>query len=257
MNFLKHSYYLAIRDLRSLARQPWYIALTIIQPILSLTLYGQVFQRVAELPGFRGASYMNFLTPGIIILTAFVAGGWHGMAILREMERGTLDRFLVCPVSRSAIFFGRIASMNLVISIQALILLVISFSMGGRFSGGLTGMAILMLNALLLSTTTSLLSNGVALIVRKEESLICVSNFLLFPAAFLSSIFMSENLMPGWIRTLFRFNPVNWGVESGRAALNGRTERSLVLGCIAGLLLVLALSAGFASYAFSVYRRSP
>src|ERR1700746_3843132 len=110
--FLKHSYFLALRDLHSLLRQPWYVALTVIQPILTLLLYGQVFARVAELPGLKTDSYLSYLTPGMVILTAFFAGGWHGMAMLREMERGTLDRFLTCPVSRRAIFFGRIAGLN-------------------------------------------------------------------------------------------------------------------------------------------------
>lgn len=254
--FLKHSYFLAVRDLHSLLRQPWYVALTVIQPILSLLLYGQVFERVAELPGLRTDSYLNYLTPGMVILTAFFAGGWHGMAILREMERGTLDRFLACPVSRQAIFFGRIAGLNMVVLFQSVLILFASFVMGGSFSGGVGGIAVLLSSTLLLSTTTSLLSNGIALLIGREESLVCASNFLLFPMVFLSSIFVSAALMPQWIRRFSSLNPVNWGVEASREALNGHLDVGFLFHRIAGLLVALLLCMSFTGYAFSRYRRN-
>jgi ABC-2 type transport system permease protein len=57
MTLITHSYYMAIRQLRALIRQPWYVAFTLVQPIIWLVLYGQLFERVVELPGFNASSY--------------------------------------------------------------------------------------------------------------------------------------------------------------------------------------------------------
>lgn len=62
-------------------------------------------------------------------------------------------------------------------------------------------------------------SNGLALLARREETLIALMQFLMLPLSFLSVTFMQEDLMPGWMRTAAGFNPVNWAVEAGRAAL--------------------------------------
>jgi ABC-2 type transport system permease protein len=61
------------------------------------------------------------------------------------------------------------------------------------------------------------LSNAMALLIRRTESVIGASNFILLPMTFLSLVFMEPQLMPGWIRTVSRFNPVAWSVEAARA----------------------------------------
>jgi len=256
VTFLRQSFFLAIRDIRALLRQPWFVALTVFQPILSLTLYGQVFQKVADLPGAGQLSYIAYIAPGMIILTGLFSGSWHGMAILRELERGTFDRFLICPVARSAIFTGRIVALNSVIVIQALLLIIVARLMGAHFAGWSAGICILLFNTVLLSSSSSLVSNGVALLIRREESLLCLSNFAVLPLAFLSSVFMSENLMPHWIGALCRFNPVNWGVASARQTLSAHGSATSLWTSVSGLIIVLLVSAGFMSCAFAIYRRS-
>ncbi len=49
---MRHTAYLALRDLRALWRQPWYIAVTLVQPVIWLLLFGELFKSVADLPGF-------------------------------------------------------------------------------------------------------------------------------------------------------------------------------------------------------------
>jgi len=63
-------------------------------------------------------------------------------------------------------------------------------------------------------------SAGLAALVRKEETVIAAVNFVILPLTFLSSVFMAQNLVPGWIRSVARFNPVNWAVVAGREALS-------------------------------------
>ena len=67
MNLLRHSWYMTVRHLKALWRQPWWIAISLAQPITYLVLYGQLFNRIVELPGFQAKNYMTFVTPGIVI----------------------------------------------------------------------------------------------------------------------------------------------------------------------------------------------
>ncbi len=101
MIFFAQTWHMTTRLVRRLIRQPWYVALTLIQPIIWLTLYGQLFQRVVDLPGFHATSYIDFLTPGIVIMSALFASGWTGMGVIVDIDRGVMDRFLVSPASQA------------------------------------------------------------------------------------------------------------------------------------------------------------
>ena len=136
MELLTHSLVLAQRGLRNLARQPWYVALTLVQPLVWLLLYGQLFKRVVELPGFQTTSYMTFLAPGVIVMTAMFSGGWNGMGTIVDIDRGVMDRLLISPVNRMALILGRLLSLVAVTVIQSVILLTVGFLLGARFAGG-------------------------------------------------------------------------------------------------------------------------
>ena len=139
MNLLTHSLILAQRHLRNLSRQPWWIVISLVQPIVWLLLYGQLFKRIVELPGFNAASYITFVTPGVVIMSALFAGGWNGMGVIMDMNMGVMDRLLVSPVNRAAIIAGRILSMAAVSGLQSLILIGLGFLTGARFAGGILG----------------------------------------------------------------------------------------------------------------------
>jgi ABC-2 type transport system permease protein len=256
MRWLQHSLWIAARQIRALLRQPWYIAFTLVQPIIWLLLYGQLFKRVVELPGFNATSYINFLTPGVVVMTALFSAGWNGMGMIVDIDRGTLDRFLVSPVSRMALIGGRLISMAVVNAIQTFILLGLGFIMGARFAGGLAGVLVLLVCAVLLSMPIAALSNALALVVRKEESVIGASNFLLLPLTFLSPVFMAKDVMPDWIRSVSRFNPVNWSVEASRSALSADPNWPLVLLRIGFLVAFAVFGAALATRAFRAYQSS-
>lgn len=256
MNFLTHSLFMAQRLLRNLSRQPWWIVISLVQPIVWLLLYGQLFKRVVELPGFNSSSYISFVTPGVVIMSALFAGGWNGMGVIMDLNQGVMDRLLVSPINRAAIIMGRILSMSAVSIVQSLILIGLGFLTGARFAGGIPGVIVLLVCAMLLGAPFAALSNALALAIRRQESVIGASNFILMPLMFLSPILMAKNVMPDWIRAVSRFNPVNWSVEAARAALNGNTDWSFVLLRIGCLLAFAVISAALATRAFRAYQRS-
>jgi ABC-2 type transport system permease protein len=253
---LTHSWFMTVRHLRNLARQPWWIAITLVQPIIWLLLFGAVFKSTAEIPGFQADSYVDYLTPGIVVMTAAFAGGWAGMGVIEDLNRGVIDRFLVSPVARQALVSGRLVQLAIVSLIQSLIVIVLGLLVGARFPGGLTGLVVLVACSALLGASLGALSNGMALLARKEETVIAASNFVLLPLTFLSSAFMQRDLMPGWIQTISRYNPVEWTAQAGREALTAQPDWGLVLSRM-GLLVALAVVCTWlATRAFRTYQRA-
>lgn len=255
MTLLIQSWFLNVRQLRHLLRQPWYIALTLIQPIIWLVLYGQLFKRVVELPGFHAGSYIDFLTPGIVVMSALFSSGWTGMGVIADIDRGVLERFLISPVRRPAIILSRLINLSIITVLQSLILFCLGIILGAHYPGGIGGLLLLLFSAILLGMPFGALSIAMALTVRKEESVIGAVNFVLLPLTFTSPVFMAATLMPGWMRAVARFNPVNWSVEAGRGALEGAHALSILLN-LAYLAAFALFGIWVATRAFRSYQRS-
>ena len=79
---------------------------------------------------------------------------------------------------------------------------------------------------------------------------------MLLPLTFLSSALMQQDLAPGWIGTVAKFNPVNWAVEAGRSAAMEQIDWGLVAGRLGLLFALVVLAAVFATRAFGTYQRS-
>ncbi|MGI8967714.1 MAG: ABC transporter permease [Chloroflexota bacterium] len=253
---LTHSWYMAVRQLRNLVRQPWYIGFTLVQPIIYLLLFAELFKRVVEIPGFGAGSYLAFLTPGIVIMTALFSAGWNGMGVVMDMDRGVMDRFLVAPASRVALIAGRLISLAVIIVIQSLIIIGLGYVRGANYSGGILGMVVLIGCAVLLAAPFGALSNAMALVARQEESVIGAVNFVLLPLTFLSSVFMAQSLMPSWMRSVAQFNPVNWAVQAGRAGLSAQPDWGFVFARLGWLFLLTLICGWIATRAFRAYQHS-
>ncbi len=253
---LSHSLTMTDRDLRRLARQPWWIVVTLVQPVIWLLLFGPLFKGIANIPGFHAHSYIQFLTPGVVIMTAFFSGGWNGMATIDDLNRGVVDRLLVSPLRRSAFFIGHVLQTSVSIIIQAAIIVVLAYAMGAHFANGALGLLVLFTAAVLLGGSLNAVSNGLALIFRREETLIATLNVFMLPLTFLSSAFMQQNLIPHWMQVGARFNPLNWAVQASRSAISSGTDWGSVgthLGLLAGLLVVCM---AFATRTIHTYQSS-
>ncbi|HTU79903.1 MAG TPA: ABC transporter permease [Solirubrobacteraceae bacterium] len=117
-------------------------------------------------------------------------------------------------------------------------------------------MLLLIALAGLLGAAFASLSNALAVLTRQRETLIGAVSMVVLPLTFLSSALMQQSLVPAWIRTIAKFNPVNWAAQAGRSAAMEHIDWSLVasrLGLLAGLALVCAV---LATRAFGAYQRS-
>jgi ABC-2 type transport system permease protein len=256
MTVVRHTKQVALRYIRALLRQPAWVAISLVQPVIWLLLFGGVFKRAADIPGFTGGSYIEFLTPGIVVMLAVSAAGWVGMGFIEDINRGTMDRLLVSPIWRGALNLGSVAQSVLSIVIQSAIVIGLALAVGARFDGGAAGVAVLVAVAGMLGAVFASLSNGVAVLTRQRETLIGVVTMVTLPLTFLSSALMQQSLLPGWIRWIAKFNPVNWAADAGRSAAGAHADWGLIATRTGFLALVLLASAAFATRAFNSYQRS-
>jgi ABC-2 type transport system permease protein len=252
---LRQTGWMVLRQLRNLMRQPIWIALMVIQPLIWLLLYGQLFSRVGQLRG-GASSYVEFLAPGIICMNSFFGGSWSGMAMISDLDRHVIDRFLAAPASRFAIILSQVVRAGITAVIQALLLLLVGLALDVRVHGGALGWLVVCAAAALLAMAFAGLSHGIALLVRKEASMIAAANFIGLPLMFISSILIPTASMPHWIEVVSRFNPVNWGVRAARNAIvaGGDWGQSGVY--LLMLLAAVAVSSLFATWCFRSYQRS-
>jgi ABC-2 type transport system permease protein len=257
MQTIRQTGWMVARQLRNISRQPIWVVMMIIQPMIWLAIYGQLYKNVgAQGSGPSAGTYIQFLAPGIICMNAFFGGMWSGMGMITDLDRKVVDRFLAAPASRFAIVLSQVVRAGITAMIQTLILLLAGLALGVRVHGGVAGWLVVFVVAFLLASAFAGFSNGLALIFRRPESMIATANMVGLPLMFLSSIRVTVTLMPGWIQSVSRYNPVSWGVTAARNAVDaggawGATSEYLVF-----LLAAMAVTSLFATWCFRSYQRS-
>ena len=140
--------------------------------------------------------------------------------MINDLDRHVVDRFLAAPASRLAIVLSQVVRAGITRDPPGD---RSCCSSGSRSACACTaaslGWLVVLAASFLLAMVFAGFSNGVALLLRREASMIATANFVGLPLMFLSSILVTTALMPGWIKTIARFNPVNWGVHAARNAV--------------------------------------
>ena len=253
---LRHTWFMIMRQSRNLMREPIWIALLLIQPMVWLLLYGQLFKNVTRLGGFGTGSYVTFLAPAIVVMNAFFGATWSGMSMIYDLDHKVIERFLATPASRLALVLSQIVRSALTAAIQAVIILLVALALGVRIHTGALGWVVIVLAAILVNSVFAGISQAIALLTRREATMIAVANFIGLPLLFLSTTMIARTQMPGWMQTAADFNPVDWGVRVAREAALPGTSWGTIGWHLLLLLGLTAVTAGWAAQTFGVYKRS-
>ena len=243
------------RQYRLLARQPVWIAIMLVQPVVWLLLYSQLFRRLPGIGGPGTTSYAEFLTPGVAIMTAFSHGSWEGAQTIRELEQGVFLRFLTTPLPAAALVMARLGQAAITGLLQAAAILVLALPLGVRVHGGAAGWLAVLVAAALVAALFAGISDGLALLLRREETVIAVGQFAVLPLTFLSTTLIAASLMPHWMQAAAAVNPVDWAVVAAREATLRPTDWASVGQHLAQLGAAGALATAFALAALRQYRR--
>ncbi|WP_128476999.1 ABC transporter permease [Halorussus pelagicus] len=232
-------------------RNPFVLTASLIQPIVFLVLFTQVFGQVATGAISRGGTsitYESFLLPAIVIQVSLVAAATSGIGLVNDIEEGMFEKVLVSPMNRAAVFLGKTLAEMLRITVQILIILGLGVLLGANVVTGVAGALAIVAIGIVFAGWFTAFSNVVALVTRDQESTIIGANILQFPLLFVSSAFLPVELLPDWIQVISDFNPVTYGVDAARAlVIDGWVWETILpnVAVLVGLDLVLG--------AFAVY----
>ena len=245
-----------MRQARNLMREPIWIVMMVIQPMVWLILYGQLFKNVTRLGGFGTGSYITFLAPAIVIMNGFFGATWSGMAMINDLEHKVIERFLATPASRVSLVLSQIVRSAITAGLQGIIILIVSIALGVSIRTGALGWIVIVLTGMLVNSAFAGISQAIALLTRREATMIAVANFIGLPLLFLSTTMIARAQMPHWMQETARFNPVDWGVRAAREVVLPGTAWSTVGWYLLFLLLLTVLTTAWATWAFRAYQRT-
>ena len=255
--FSSDTWYLTGRKLRALIRQPVVLAMGVIQPVIWLFLFGEMFRKVIDIPGFGyQGSYLAYLIPGIVAMNAMSGNMWAGMAMIEEIDRGTLNRFLVTPASRLAIMNASVVEQAVSTTMQTLIIVGLGYAGGAHYPGGALGIVILVDRLDRGRRPVGRPSNMTGMLLRAREAIIGVYTFFMLPLMFLSSAFIQPSFLPGWMQAIAARNPLNWEVQVGRSALSAAPDWPAIAVRACGLLALALIAVAISVRTFRNYAKN-
>lgn len=236
VNILTDVATIARRSLRSLLREPEFLAPALIIPVFFFVVnIGALQSFVERAPGI---DYRAFQLPVAIVFA--VTGLSRASVLVTDIQSGYLDRILVTPVRRATLLAGMmVADVVLALSLS-IVVIAMGFAFGVRIGTGLVGMMLF----LLLSVAWSLAFTGFpySVALRTGSPAAVNSAFLIFfPFAFLAPAYLPRELMTGWMSTVARWNPVTYLLEAMRSLLSPGWDPSALgkgVAAIVGLGLV-------------------
>jgi ABC-2 type transport system permease protein len=198
---------IAWRNLKRVPRIPELAVFAILQSVMFVLLFSYVFGGAIPLPG--GASYREYLMPGIFAQTIVFATATTAVGMTDDLNKGILDRFRSLPMARSAVLSGRTLA-DVVYNAGILIVLMVSgFVVGWRVHTGplefFGGVILLLLFAFVMSW----IGVWLGLTLRTVEVAQQVSFTVLFPLTFVSNVFVPTQSLPWWLRPVAEWNPVS------------------------------------------------
>src|SRR4051812_5577656 len=110
-------------------RNPVWVFIGLLQPILYLVLFGPLLKSVASAPGFPQGGAYNVFVPGLLIQLAMF-GLFVGFGLIAELRYGVVERMRVTPMSRTAMLLGRSLRDVVMLLVQALIMIVLAIPFG-------------------------------------------------------------------------------------------------------------------------------
>jgi len=251
-DYVTQTWAVTAAEVQKLRHDPWELLTRAVQPLLWLMLFGTVMARVRGVsPG--GIPYLDFLAAGILAQSALFVAIFYGISAIWERDLGVLQRYLVSPAPRSALVLGKAISAGVRALSQALIVYVLALLMGVGIDlapMNILGVVVVLVLGSALFSTLSLI---IACIVKTRERFMGIGQVLTMPIFFASNAIYPLTLMPTWLRTVSRFNPLTYEVDALRAMMltHGVFEYGLAL----DLGVLIATTALLTAIGAKMYRR--
>ena len=226
MSFFSDTYFMFIRWMKKLVRNPILLFFSLFQPIIFLVLFTQLFTKFGTL---LGVNYVVFATAGIVLQNAFSSAFQSGTAVVDDIRSGFLTKMLATPASRASILMGRILSDAFRVGAQSVIILVLAFGLGVFPATGFLGYFLILVTVAFFGLAWSGISLALGLRTKSAETVFGIAGFLTFPLLFMSTALVGQSFMPAWMQTVSSYNPISITVNAIRdLIMNGYVWNSFL-----------------------------
>ena len=205
------------RSLMLTIRQPTWIVIGIMYPVIYLVLFGPLLDGAIKQAG-AGVSAYNWFVPGLLIQVALFGTAFGGFGLIAELRYGVVERMRVTPMSRAAMLLGRSLRDVVILLFQALLMIVLAIPFGLHID--IVGVAVTMGLLALLGLVVAPLSYAAALILKSEDAFAPLVQSLVMPLLLLSGILLPMALAPEWLKFLSNLNPLTHATDAARALFN-------------------------------------
>lgn len=240
MRTVKDTWTMAKQSLRHIVRSPDTIITVVLMPIAMLLLFVYVFGgALARQTG--SMSYVDFITPGIIVMTVISGISYAAFRLNTDIQKGVISRFRTMPVAPSSILSGQALSSTLSNLFSSLLVLAVAFAIGFRTSAGIGAWLLFAALVALLTLATTWMAIFFGLLAKSAEGAGSFSYILLL-LIFISPSFVPTGSMTSVLRGFAENQPLTPVIETMRSLLTSGTPGNkawLSLAWCAGILVIM------------------
>ena len=224
------------RNFKHTVRNPTAVFNAVIFPVVLMLMFVYVIGRAFNV----GVKYIDYSTPGMIVLAICYGLSATALAVNSDMTKGIINRFKVMDISRSAVLNAQVAATMLRSLIAIAAILGVGFALGFRSSASLPDWLGAIGIILAVSFAASWLTVALGLFAKTPESAgMALVPLILLP--FLSSAIVPVAKMGTGIRQFAEYQPFTPIIESIRGLLSGAPSGGYALAALAwcaGIALV-------------------
>lgn len=242
MRVIKEIGLLTFRCILEALRNPIFLFMGVIMPLLYLTLFTPLLGTLASNGSLDTDNVLTLFVPGMLPIMAFSTGLFTGFGMIDEVRSGLIERLRVTPARRFSILLGPVLFDVCSALFQTLLFTLISLPFG--FRANLFGMIILFVLLAMLTLITSSIGNSLGLILKSEDRYAPLVHGINLPILLLSGTLLPMSLAPKWLNIVAHFNPVFYVVDASRALALGEFTSPSILYAFS-ILSLFALGALF------------
>jgi ABC-2 type transport system permease protein len=208
------------RNARHTVRNPSAVIMTIGLPVVLLLLFVGVFGGALSAGMGQRTDYINYLVPGVLLMTVGYGATTTALAVNRDMTAGIINRFRTMAISRSSVLTGHVLGSGVRTLFSAALVVAVAVALGFRPAGDVAGWAVAAGLVALLTLAMTWLGVAVGLAARTAEA---TAPFTLVTQLlpFLSSAFVQPSAMSGAVRWFSAHEPFTPIIDCLRGLLLG------------------------------------
>lgn len=214
------------RELIKTFRNPFVIAITLVQPFMWLAFFGGQLSQVPStavstlLPGAPpGTKYLSFLLPGVLATGMMAIGMFGAMSTIQDKRFGFMKRILITPTSKATVYLTKSLGSATRGLVQIPVMLGAAVAFGVPLYGSLLGWVAWISGLALLGIGFSALFLAITASSTDWQTPGVISNFITMPLMFASGAMFPTSLYPAWMKAIADVNPVGFSALLSRDVL--------------------------------------